>query len=53
MKMETLTVLVIITLVLVCLCCLIYIENHVRKSIAFIVRVVLKELADDGMEEEN
>jgi hypothetical protein len=50
--METLTVLVIITLVLVCLCCLIYIENHVRKGITFIVRVVLKELADDGMEEE-
>jgi uncharacterized membrane protein len=49
--MDAFSVLVVITLVLVCMCCMIYIVNHIRQRITFIVRVVLKELKDIDVED--
>jgi hypothetical protein len=43
-------VLVVITLVLICLCCMVYLGNHIWHGVAAMVRGVLKELAGDGME---
>jgi hypothetical protein len=48
--MDAFTVLVVITLVLICMCCVVYLGIQIYHGMTLVIRSVLKEFGDDGVE---